>query len=46
MRFRILELVLFLEENYEIKVEDNEVIPENLDSFKSLDSYTKKKIEV
>ena len=42
----VLELILFLEENYEIKVEDDEVIPENLDSFKSLDSYIKKKIEV
>ena len=28
----VLELVDFLEENYEIKVEDEEVIPANLDS--------------
>ena len=42
----ILELVTFLEDNYKFKVEDDEVIPENLDSFNNLDSYINKKINV
>ena len=32
----VLELVLFLEENFGFKVDDEEIIPENLDSFKKL----------
>ncbi len=39
----VLELVLFLEENFEIKVEDDEVIPGNLDSLNNLESYLSKK---
>ena len=35
----VLELVGFLEENYEIKVEDEELIPENLDSIKNICAY-------
>ena len=35
----VLELVLFLEENYEFKVEDEDIIPENLDSFTNLKKY-------
>ena len=30
----ILELIDFVEENFDISVEDEEMIPENLDSFK------------
>ena len=39
----ILELVLFLEERFEIKVEDDEVVPENLDSIKTMVAYLHKK---
>ncbi len=35
----VLELVGFLEENYNIKVEDEELIPENLDSIKNICAY-------
>jgi len=39
----VLELVGFLEENYEIKVEDEELIPENLDSIQNICAYLKAK---
>lgn len=39
----VLELVLFLEENYGFKVDDEEIIPENLDSFKNLQNYIENK---
>lgn len=32
----VLELVTFLEETYQIKIEDEELIPSNLDSIKSI----------
>ena len=40
----VLELIMFLEETYDIKVEDNEVTPDNLDSFKALTSYLQPKL--
>jgi acyl carrier protein len=40
----VLELVVFLEENYDIKVQDDEIIPENLDSFKNIEAYLNKKL--
>jgi len=39
----VLELVGFLEENYNIKVEDEELIPENLDSIKNICAYIERK---
>jgi len=39
----VLELVNFIEETYKIKVEDEELIPENLDSIKNLVAYIKRK---
>ena len=39
----VLELVNFIEETYKIKVEDEELIPENLDSIKNLIAYIKRK---
>jgi len=38
-----LELVSFLEETYGITVEDEELIPENLDSVDNLVGYLKRK---
>ena len=35
----ILDLILFLEENFDIKVEDDELIPENLDSINNLVAF-------
>jgi len=40
----VLELVTFLQEHFAITVEDEEVIPDNLDSIKSLVAYVTKKL--
>ena len=40
----VLELVAFLEEHYTITVEDEEVIPDNLDSVKNVATYVAKKL--
>ena len=40
----VLELVSFIEESFNIKVEDEELIPDNLDSINRLDIYIKSKI--
>ncbi|HWO39877.1 MAG TPA: acyl carrier protein [Candidatus Acidoferrum sp.] len=40
----VLELVDFLEERYEIKVEDEEVIPGNLDSVRKVATYVARKL--
>ncbi len=40
----ILELVDFLESEFSIDVEDEELIPENLDSLNNLDSYLSRKL--
>ena len=39
----ILELIEFVEEQYEIKIEDDELIPENLDSLNNLSAFILKK---
>lgn len=39
----VLELVSFIEETFNIKVEDEELVPDNLDSLDNLTSYMKKK---
>ena len=39
----VLELILFLEESYGIKVEDSEVTPENLDSFIAIQKFVQQK---
>lgn len=41
----VLELVDFLEETFSISVDDEELIPENLDSIKNLAAYLEKKIQ-
>ncbi len=40
----ILELIDFLEEEYSISVEDEEMIPENLDSLNNVVTYLRKKM--
>ena len=40
----ILELIGFLEETYDIKVEDEELIPENLDSIKNVVEFLERKL--
>ena len=39
----VLELVAFLEEKFQVKVEDEDLIPANLDSINNLLLYLKKK---
>lgn len=39
-----LELVLFLEETFEIRLEDDEIVPENLDSLNLIDRFLEKKL--
>ena len=40
----ILELVSFMEEEFSITVDDEELIPENLDSINNVTSYLDRKI--
>lgn len=39
----VLELVAFLEDRYAIRVEDDELVPENLDSINSLVRFVQSK---
>ena len=39
----VLELVAFLEEQFHIKVEDEDLIPANLDSINALTSFVERK---
>jgi len=41
----ILELIAFIEQTYEIQIEDEELIPENLDSLNNVASFVQKKLE-
>lgn len=40
----ILELVMFLEETYGIKIEDSELVPENFDTLNNIAHYLETKI--
>jgi len=39
----ILELVHFIEERYQIQVEDRDIVRENLDSLDSIETYVRRK---
>jgi acyl carrier protein len=39
----VLELIMWLETNFDITVEDSEVLPENLDSVRALAGYVQRK---
>ena len=41
----ILEIIQFLEETFGITVQDEELVPENLDSFENLTNFVKRKLE-
>lgn len=41
----VLELVTFLEEEFNIKVADEDLVPENLDSINNVAAYLQKKLE-
>ncbi len=40
----ILEIISFIEEEYQIQVQDDEVVPENLDSINLISSFIEKKM--
>ena len=40
----ILEVITYIEENYEIKIEDDELIPENLDSISNIVNFIDRKL--
>ena len=42
----VLELVGFLEEKYSIQINDDELVPENLDSIENLVAFVGRKKEV
>ena len=41
----ILELVNYLEETYHIKIQDQELVPENLDSINNIGQFLDKKLQ-
>lgn len=41
----VLELVVFLEEKYHIKIEDRELAPDNLDSINNLLRFVETKLQ-
>ena len=41
----VLELVCFLETTFGIEVQDDEMLPENLDSIRAISSYVSRKLE-
>lgn len=40
----VLELVAFIEETYEIKIDDEEIVPENLDSIANITLFVTQKL--
>jgi len=41
----VLELVGFLEETFGITIDDDELVPDNLDSLDKIESFIKRKIQ-
>ena len=42
----VLELIAFLEESYEVKIENDEILPVNLDTLDNIEAFVIKKKEV
>ncbi|ORC32664.1 acyl carrier protein [Marispirochaeta aestuarii] len=40
----ILELIGYLEDTYAISIEDDELVPENLDSVNAVDAFVRRKL--
>jgi acyl carrier protein len=40
----MLEMIMFLEETYNIKIEDDELVPENLDSLQNISRFVSRKV--
>ncbi len=41
----VLELIGFIEKNYGIKVQDEELVPENLDTINSISRFIREKLD-
>lgn len=41
----VLELVTFLESTYQIRVEDSDVVPDNLDTIGRIAAYVRRKLQ-
>ena len=41
----VIEMVTFLEETFGVKIEDEEIIPDNLDSVNKIEAYVNKKLK-
>ena len=39
----VLEIIVFLEDHYKIRVDEADIIPENLDSIKNIKEFLKRK---
>jgi acyl carrier protein len=39
----VMELVLFVEENFQVQVKDSEIVPDNFDSVSKLTEYIQRK---
>lgn len=40
----ILELIFFLEETFDVKIEDDELVPENMDSLSNISRFMERKL--
>ena len=40
----ILELIFFLEETFDVKIEDDELVPENMDSLNNISRFIERKL--
>ena len=40
-----LELITFVEEKFDIKITDNEVVPENLETLRKISNFVKTKLD-
>ena len=41
----VLEVIMFIESTFGLTVEDSEMLPENLDSIRSISSYVSRKLD-
>ena len=41
----VLELVMFLEETFGMKIQDDELVPENLDNLNNIAAYLERKLD-
>ena len=42
---RMLELISFLEQQYNIKVDDDDLYPENFDTLAAIENYVKRRMD-